>query len=75
MAAALHAVRPMTEILCAPWLLVQFDALHHSLHSAAAAPEASAVAKLPLSAIWALGDVLGAWQSLTNNTPLSITKS
>jgi probable phosphoglycerate mutase len=71
MAAALHAVRPMTEILCAPWLWVQFDALHHSLHSAAAAPEASAVAKLPLSAIWALGDVLGAWQSLTNNTPAS----
>jgi 2,3-bisphosphoglycerate-dependent phosphoglycerate mutase len=69
MAAALHAVRPMTEILCIPWLLARFDALHHSLHSAAAAPEASAVAKLPLSAIWALGDVLAAWQSLADNTP------
>jgi broad specificity phosphatase PhoE len=67
MAAALHAVRPMTEILCAPWLLAQFDALHHSLHSAAAAPEVSAVAKLPLSAIWALGNVLEAWQSLVDS--------
>ncbi len=71
MAAALHSVRPMTEILCTPWLLMQFDVLHHALHAVADAAKPSALAYLPLPAVWALGDVLGAWQSLVDYSPQS----
>lgn len=61
MAVTLHAVRPMTEILCNAWLLSQFDQLHQALHANAN------VSDLPLSAIWGLGSVLGAWQTLTQS--------
>jgi 2,3-bisphosphoglycerate-dependent phosphoglycerate mutase len=64
MAAALHSVRPITEILCLPWLVSRFDVLHKALHGASAA--STAMTQLPLSAIWALGDVLAAWQALVD---------
>lgn len=67
MAAALHSVRPITEILCLPWLVSRFDVLHKALHGASAA--SAAMTQLPLSAIWALGDVLAAWQALVDSDP------
>ncbi len=72
MAGALHSVRPMTEILCTPWLLMQFDVLHHALHAIANVAQPSALAYLPLSAVWALGDILTAWQSLVNDSLESV---
>jgi 2,3-bisphosphoglycerate-dependent phosphoglycerate mutase len=64
MAVTLHAVRPMTEILCNAWLLGQFDHLHNALHASVS------VSELPLSAIWALGSLLSAWQTLVESENL-----
>lgn len=64
MAVTLHAVRPMTEILCNAWLLKQFDQLHHALHAS------TNVSELPLLAIFGLGSLLDAWKTIAESRDL-----